>query len=457
MTRAARLILMVTMAIPAFALALSQPSTTLAGTPGTMVWESRESDGVISRGYGVGAQGNIVVAGGEICDGPSILSCDWYVQAHDAQTGEILWTDRFDGAGSWDRTQWLVVDGGRAFFSGWTHDFAGTSFFDFMIRAYDLKNGTLLWEQRVDRNAPLEFAEIIGAHGGRVFAGGRVGGDLGSGDLGDFALLTFDARTGALLWESVTDPTGFGFTDIVYAISEHGDRVFVSGGDPGEEYVQVQAHDARTGEILWQNQIIDGFNLLYLQSLHAAHGLVYATGDINVGPGDFEAFVHAYDQITGALVWSDMLETPDAFTTGQLVTAAGSSTHVGVFECETPFVPSVSSCLWVIRSYDARTGTLEWETQLAFADASIGFTTVATHAGTVLFGGGLSINPLTSDLWTVVALDSSTGEVLWRDSSDVGAVLAIDVLGNTLFASGTLNTPDPADGFDFTVRAYALN
>jgi outer membrane protein assembly factor BamB len=231
--------------------------------------------------------------------------------------------------------------------------------------------------------------------------------------------------------------------DVVFAVSEQGHRIFAAGGRFGNDYVLVRAHDATTGAILWQNTIPGAFNALLKGSLHASHGLVFVSGDIETSPNDFDAFVHAYDQSSGALVWSDLITDPTNDETNFTVAAAGSRLIASRVECDDLFSPG--DCSWFVRSYDLHTGDLEWQQRLALG-VPMGFinATVA-HAGTIILGG----TDLSFATWVVAVLDSSTGGLLWHDSADSGGVFGLAVQGNRFFAAGNLD-------LGFWVRAYAL-
>jgi hypothetical protein len=433
-------------ALAAAIVALSFAEASVAQAPQGL-WDARGQPAPEGNAFGLRVQGHVAVAAGEITDG-TFANTDWFVRAHNATTGATLWEDRWDGSGDWDRTQDMTVDAGRAFASGWSLDLTTSRLFDFVIRAHGVQDGTLLWHQVVDRGAPFEFAEVVGARSGRVFAAGRLGGDPSGGDFGDFALLAFDAQTGELLWESISNPTGLPRVDVAFAISEQGSRVFAAGGGFGNNYVLVQAHDAKSGAVLWQNTIPGAFDALLKWSLNASHGLVFASGDIETAPNDFDAFVHAYDQITGELVWSDRVIDPTTDSTNYTVTAAGDRLLASRVECDDVFSPT--DCAWFVRSYDLRTGALQWERRLAFGVLMGPINDAAADAGVAIFGG----TDASFGTWIVAALDASTGELLWHDSVDRGGVFGLDVRGDWVFAAGNLRRSD--GGTDFSVRAYTL-
>src|SRR5574341_1430705 len=278
------------------------------GTAATsnLLWENREQPEPFGAAFAIGVQGNVVVATGQVCTAPAFVACDWFVRAQDAETGVTLWEERLGTANAWDRTQDVAVDAGRAFASGWV--FTPEQGFDFVIRAYDLQDGTFLWEHCVHRGGRNEFAEGVVAHGGRVFVVGRVLGATGSSDI---ALLAFDAQTGEPLWESVTDPSGLRVVDVAFAVRAEGDAVFVAGTifrGTGRSLL-VRAYDARTGVILWEDEVANATNDQQRNDALAVDGnLLFVGGMVVKTPDDSDFMVRAYDVRTGALMWVDQVD-----------------------------------------------------------------------------------------------------------------------------------------------------
>ncbi len=425
--------------------------------PGDLLWENRGQPEPFGQALAVAVQGNVVVATGGVWTNRT--AGNWFVRAHDAKTGVTLWEDRVGAPNAFVRSQEVAVDDGRVFASGWL--FTPAHGFDFVIRAYDLNSGALLWEQRVDRGGTFEFAEVVVAHGGRVFAAGRV---LGASGSSDFALFAFDAQTGEPLWESVTDPSGLGLVDIAVALRAEGDRVFVAGTifavDPdGGDFnlasnsLLVRAYDARTGAILWEDKVPDAMNW-YTRTLAAEGHLLFVGGSILNATDNLDFMVRAYDTQTGALVWMDqvdqqVLESATAFVaTGDRLFAAGWDCDASGFNCHD-----------IVRAYDAQTGAFLWQDRFNEPGGDV-FGGIANPVlevdGGHVFLGGAVLNTSGRYEWTIRMYDAKTGTLGWEERIDGGGFLNLPngfaAQGDRLYAAGSI--ANPTGHLDFTVRAY---
>lgn len=417
---------------------------------GDLLWENRgqpESDG---SALGIAVQGNVVVATGFVCP----AACVWFVRAHEAKTGVTLWEDRLGARG---RAQEVVVDAGRVFASGTL--FTPEHRTDFVIRAYDLQQGALLWEQRLDRGGSLEFAETVVAHDGRVFVAGQVGGATGGRD---FALFAFDAQTGEPLWESVTDPSGLGLIDIAVALRAQGDRVFVAGFAGGgsilgeaSSALLVRAHDARTGAVVWEDEVPDATNLFVRTTGLALRGdLLFVGGSIQNGPDNLDFMVRAYDARTGTLVWTDQVDQ-QVFESVTALGTTGDQLFAAGFDCDA----SGFNCHYIVRAYDSQTGAFLWQDRFnePGGDVVTGFVTPVLEVdGDQVFLGGGVLNTAGRYEWTARAYDAKTGTLAWEERIDGGGFVsypnALAAHGDRLYVAGFITQSD--ETFDFTVRAY---
>jgi outer membrane protein assembly factor BamB len=346
--------------------------------------------------------------------------------------------------GLFDRSQGVAISGNRVFASGWFQTTTGG--FDFVVRAYDLRDGTMLWQRRIARGGFLEFAELVGAKGNRVYAVGRV---LGRTLSSDFTVFAFDARTGAVLWESVLDTFG---TDVAFSLSEQGDRVFAVGPVNNFFDLLVRAYDGLTGASLWERTIANGSQFVRNRSLAAHGGLLYLGAGVFLDNGTEDAIVHAYDQHTGQLVWARQFNTGGFFNEASVVTIHGNSLiAAGAEGCDEFFL----ACVFSTRAFDARTGGPLWQDAFQDAAGADAFVqAVAVSSGRV-FAGGWAVDENGVYQWRMRVLDIESGAVI-ADEVSTGAersgLNAIVAGGLTVFAGGFLGRP-AADG-EFTVRAY---
>ena len=187
---------------------------------GEVLWDAR------SQGRSVAA---IVVEGKRVFvaghSGSTTSEYDFLVRAHRAKDGALLWEDQYDGAGDWDSAHAIAAVGGRVFAAGITkRTTAGRFDFDFLVRAYDAKDGTLLWEDRYDKVGADDWARAIVVDRGQVFVAGSAGNRPGDED---FLVRVYRDADGVLLWEATYDKAGG--VDRASAIAVGGKRVFGAG------------------------------------------------------------------------------------------------------------------------------------------------------------------------------------------------------------------------------------
>ena len=121
----------------------------------------------------------------------------------------------------------------------------------------------------------------------------------------DFAVFAFDAATGAILWESLADPSGLGFGDVAYSLSQHGSRL--SRGRPNRQLRRVAR--ARLRRPHWTGP---SGKTRYRTAISSRGEAV--AGEFRWptvcrcrccrygGPEDLT--IRAYDESTGSLLWS---------------------------------------------------------------------------------------------------------------------------------------------------------
>src|SRR6266853_1667293 len=431
-------------------LVMSLTATTAWAKSADLLWENRGQSAPFGRAYAIGGEGNVVVATGETCSALSFATCDWFVRAHDAKTGATLWEDRLGGGGLSDTAQTIAVDAGGVFAAGWVRTAAQG--YDFVVRAYALKSGQLLWTRRVDRRGRNERAFAVVAQEGRVFVAGNIGRD--------FALLVIDPRTGNTLWESADA----GVLGTANGVVVHGDRVFVVGtissGTPSGLSLLVRAYDARTGALLWEDRAADVLATLTGVNVDglAVNGNLLFVGagarnfdSINVGV-DF--MVRAYDVQTGALVWVDQLHRQDGGSPAALSLGAGRL-FVWGWDCD----ETVFNCHGDVRAYDSQTGTLQWESRFTGpgGDIILPIPTAAFEAeGNQVFVGTGLLNLQGRYEWTVRSYDATDGTLRWEnridDAGTVNVPFGLKALDGRLYVAGQAEGSDDSDAF--TIRAY---
>jgi outer membrane protein assembly factor BamB len=120
---------------------------------------------------------------------------EWFVRAYDARTGIFLWQDVLDDGVFTDAVSVATHDG-QVFVAGFTTD--PTIFRHFIVRAYDARNGALLWQDKLPSGLQGFFgsdgASQVVATDHRVVAVGVITDTMGY----HFAVRTYDASSGSL-------------------------------------------------------------------------------------------------------------------------------------------------------------------------------------------------------------------------------------------------------------------
>src|SRR3989338_209243 len=141
----------------------------------------------------------------------------------------LLWQDVSNKEGNLlDYAADIAVKDGRVFVVGDSETTAGSS--AFAVRAYDAKNGALLWESNYDRegegvDAGFDEATHVVVDNNKVFVSGATVTAAGGNAL---AVRAYNAKNGALLWENNYDREGDLF-DMSWGMTVQGNRVFAVG------------------------------------------------------------------------------------------------------------------------------------------------------------------------------------------------------------------------------------
>jgi outer membrane protein assembly factor BamB len=188
------------------------------------------------------------------------------VRAYDAQTGTLLWQQKTTGVVSGFNTlRGLTSDGPRVFAGGTLASTIGQP--EFLVQAIEAHTGRLLWEDRVNNGAGFDGADGIAFEGGRVFAQGQGGpGCLvrpsPPSDC-DVLIRSYDARSGALLWEQTDGTVGLDDATPPQNILARGGMVFsawianIPTDGPQGDWV-VQTYESATGQLLWEDRVDTG-------------------------------------------------------------------------------------------------------------------------------------------------------------------------------------------------------
>jgi hypothetical protein len=390
-----------------------------------LAWESLDDARLEGSLHAIVATDDAVVASG--VDGPAQGdSASWYVRAMDRRTGHLLWEDRRDGGtpSLLNHVAGIAVEGSRVFAAGRLLRAGAIPTRDLLVRAYALRTGAALWEQELDRG--LDEGWAVTAHQGRVFVVGRLGSR--------FAVLAFDAGTGAELWENVDiAPQG---SDAL-SVAADGGRVFAAGFARNASTLLVRALDARTGRILWEDELPGG-DLVSAQqhSLLARGGALYLAGGIVDDQGDEHALVRAYDGWTGAPRWTTTWGSPGRNTWAQTAWTAGDALLVGgEDDADEQFLGGS----FAVHTLDRGTGAESWQDRYQLAPGGDAQVNDLVTVGHLAFAGGASQDATGAYAWLIRVYDLRTGALVAADVAtdpSVAAVQAMTASGNAVYAAG---------------------
>jgi DNA-binding beta-propeller fold protein YncE len=243
---------------------------------------------------------------------------DYATIAYESSTGAQLWARRYNGPANGDdygETVAVSPDGSKVFVTGSSD--GKTTLRDYATVAYDPSTGIKLWVRRYNdaANGVDETSSMaVSPDGSKVFVTGLGGGATGGFD---YATVTYDASTGAVLW--VKRYNGPGDRDDganSLAVSPDGSAVFITGFSFGTtthaDYATV-AYDPSTGARLWvkrYNGPGDTADVARSLAVSPDGSKVFVTGGSDgIGTGPDYATV-AYDPSTGTRLWVKRYNDP---------------------------------------------------------------------------------------------------------------------------------------------------
>jgi polyvinyl alcohol dehydrogenase (cytochrome) len=357
-----------------------------------------------------------------------------------AATGPATAQGNFPGAS----TQPQVVNGVVYWgdWNGWEHATNATS-------------GAAIWSTNLGytNDAPCVPPETgVSSTATVATVGGRNEVLVGGGDANLYAL---DASSGAVIWKLNTGPSPSTFVwssplvvngNVYIGIASFGDCPLVHGG-----LIEADAGTGVIKAVFWTDQQQGNGNCLGADVAGSPtydptdNSIYFDTGNPNDGPACSLPLGQAILKLnasTLALMDSWQVPAAQAISDGDFLTTPTLFTAT-VGGAATPLVGAVNKngYFYAWRRSSLSAGPV-WQTQIAFGGgcpecASGGSSVVpAAFDGTRLYLGGGQFNlGGTTYNGTAVALDPSTGAVLWQDG--VGAeVLAAGTLSSDVFVFG---------------------
>ncbi|MEY4965849.1 MAG: hypothetical protein RL274_1432 [Pseudomonadota bacterium] len=249
------------------------------------------------------------------------------------------------------------------------------------VTTANVKNLQLVWSWAMNDGGASQVTPII--HDGVMFLSNVAN-----------TVQALDAKTGELLWENRIGPAPLRAYGATRSLALYGDKVFVPTTD-----AKLYGLDARTGKIVWQTEIEDG-----REGYSNTGGAIAVHGKILVGLtycNRFQTkhcFISAYDAQTGKVAWR--------FKTIALKGEPGGDSWNGIAD---EFRQGGET--WIAGTYDPESNTTYWGTAQAkpWTRATRG-----TAQGATLYANA------------TLALDPDNGKLKWFYTHAPGEALDLD-------------------------------
>jgi outer membrane protein assembly factor BamB len=308
----------------------------------------------------------------------------------------------------------------------------------FLLSAYDVRTGALLWQNvwHIGQGVDVDHPTGVFATPTLVLVVGYSENETRDGLA--TVVRAFDPLSGDIVWEDRVGSTGV--DQLGRAIAANRNRVFVAGSiasasDPSPPDLFVRAHDARSGNVVWE---------ITRPSVSVTKLVLASQRVLIAGSSALNTYLAAFSAATGALIWQDTVPTAGVVAD---IAVDGSRIAAGIN----------SGSQLVIRSYDLGTGAVEWENISAAGPGLFNRVVAVAINREAVFATGTSGQVFGNSDFLVQAYDARSGLVLWEDHSHSSSqTAAVDLaLGRSrLFVAGY--TTDSSTLRDFLVRAYDI-
>jgi hypothetical protein len=394
-------------------------------------------------------------------------SDDYATVAYDTASGAQVWAARYNDPVDGIDTAYSVAvsaDGTVVFVTG-TSDGDGT-FYDFATLAYSADSGDELWTARFDGPAGSDDGAIdlaVSADGSRLFVTGWAQG-LSTGQ--DYATVAYDTSTGDPVWtKRYNGPSGSDDAASMVAVSPDGSTVFVSGmsygGSSREDYATI-AYAASSGATLWSERYNDPGNWDDIPSalaVSADGSTVFVTGQGGSSSSSQTDYVTlAYDGLNGALRWDRRYDGPGGgYDVGRAIAESADGSKVFVTGVA---AGGASLNDYATLAYEAGSGALLWSRRYngpGNGNDDAAAVAVSPDGASVAVTGGSKGGTGTGVDYATLGYDTSTGVRLWSrryaaTRYDGGSALAFTPDGSRVVVTGASSRP--TTGLDYATLAY---
>jgi PQQ-like domain len=419
---------------------------------GTLLWQLQQDVGGgldLTRAITLSGRAAVIV-GNSQGDEDGARTFDLFVEAVSRRTGDVQWADQAFLSSNTVEPLFLAKHQTRVFIVG-TRRLPGHVDTEFLVRAYDVPTGALLWE-----NAWMASPGALDAdHPTGIVAGPTAVAVFGYGNNANrsglaFVVRAFDQTSGTVLWE---DRFGADATEAIpWAGAINRNRLFLAGTTAPTSVVAVarslivRAYDLSSGDVEWE---ITRPNVSPTEILLAG-GHVHVAGYSTLS-GANRTYLGAFSAKSGAPVWENPAPLSGLFTDiaiegGRLVGAVRNGTT------------------FAVQAFDLNAaGTLLWQaiptTHPGFAESA---DAVALNDGAVYVAGNSGLDLFGPFSFTVRAYAAASGALLWEDQyrptpTDVSRPGSVYLaLGKKrLFFAGSAIGQSPSVS-DILIRAYDI-
>jgi outer membrane protein assembly factor BamB len=395
------------------------------------------------------------------------------VQAIDLQTGKVLWTKNYESPDQGPNG--LVVGGGRVYGATATSAFA-----------LNEKTGAQLWSVELVRNSHEGIDMAPGYHNGIVYIATVPGNNAkfyGGG--GDGILWALEGASGRKLWHFDTSPEDLwspehtslnagGGVWYAPAFDEQGSIYFGTGNPapfpgtaqypwgssrPGPDLYNdsLLKLNATTGKLEWYYQAFP--HDLYDRDLEAPPILMSIDGKQAVVTAGKGGFVYALERETGKLLWKRSVGKHNGHDNDGLYAMKHEYSKLHMPETVEPgllggviapmatngsilFVPVVNLPVHYTSQTEDTEGP-ESSGELVALNASTGAVLWVQKLSTPAFGAATAVNNLvfaTIGGGTLYAFSDTTGEVVWQVQLPAGSNTGVAVSGDTVVVPAGLTS-----------------
>lgn len=396
---------------------------------------------------------------------------DMATMAYDAEGAEI-WLARYDGpANGRDHGKDIAVspDGTTVYVVGSSEGTGSGD--DYVTIAYDSETGQELWTNRYEGsgafgNDDRPYALAVSPDGETVFVTGTSGWLLLSTDM---ATVAYDASTGDQMWAHRYDGPGTSFvewdTGFDLVPSPDSSKVYVAGTEgsatvDGDMNFGTLAYERDDGTLLW-TATYDGpaneRDEAKAVTISADGETIYVTGNSRSSANN-DFFTIAYRTSDGTEIWSDHYDGPGAGHDGAVAVALDPETDI-LYVAGYAF--GSDAYTYAVVAYDAATGDMNWDSHyqnlMTVRDAPTDLQVSPEGSYVVITGATTSDQGQDA---TTVAFSTADGSQLWHDAfagaeggPDKGAGLVISPDGQHVFTAATARGDGTAE--DYVTIAYA--